>query len=199
MPAYALAQSERRWGRLPQPRAADRRVGVMGLGPIGLRSMLTVKAAGFDVAGWSRRPREIHGIATFHGTEQLEEFLMRSDILVNLLPLTRQTEDLLDRSRLSLLPRGASVINVGRGQHLVDADLLTLIDSRHITAATLDAFRVEPLPDDHPFWLHPAITITPHVARRLDLDGIAQRVARQWRRLQENRPLEGLVDRVAGY
>jgi glyoxylate/hydroxypyruvate reductase A len=118
---------------------------------------------------------------------------------VNLLPLTRETENVLDHRALSCLPRGASVINLGRGQHVVDEDLLDLVDAKHIAAATLDAFRTEPLPVEHPFWTHPAITITPHAARRLDVDGIARRVALQWHRLNADQPLEGLVDRAAGY
>jgi glyoxylate/hydroxypyruvate reductase A len=199
MPAYARAQTARHWGRLPQARACERRVGIMGLGPIGLGAALTVKAAGFDVAGWTRRPRNIPNIATFHGADQLERFLKRTDILVNLLPLTRETENVLDHRALSCLPRGASVINLGRGQHVVDEDLLDLVDAKHIAAATLDAFRTEPLPVEHPFWTHPAITITPHAARRLDVDGIARRVALQWHRLNADQPLEGLVDRAAGY
>ena len=199
MPAYARAQLARRWGRLPQPRTDQRRVGIMGLGPIGLRAARVVKAAGFTVNAWVRRPRDAPGIKTFHGMDQLEEFLSHTDIVVNLLPLTRQTENILDRKRLAALPRGAAVINLARGQHIVDRDLLELIDAGHLAAATLDVFRTEPLPTDHPFWRHAAITITPHAARRLDVDGIAQRVATQWQHLRENQPLDGVVDREAGY
>lgn len=199
LPAYARAQAERRWGRLPQPYAAQRRVGVMGLGPIGLRAARSVRAMGFDVAGWTRRSREIAGIPTFHGAEQLAEFLRRTEILVNLLPLTRETEDLLNGERFGQLPKGAALVNAGRGQHVVDGDLLAALDSGHLEAATLDAFRKEPLPPEHPFWSHPRITITPHAARRLDISGIVHRAVEQWRRLQRGDALQNVVDRAAGY
>jgi len=130
---------------------------------------------------------------------QLEGFLSQTDIVVNLLPLTRQTENILDRKTLATMPRGSAVINLARGQHLVDEDLLELIDAGHLAGATLDVFRTEPLPSNHPFWGHPAITVTPHAARRLDIDGIARRVAIQWQSLRQKRPLQGLVDREAGY
>jgi glyoxylate/hydroxypyruvate reductase len=158
-----------------------------------------VKATVFNVAAWTRRAREVTGIATFRGRDQLPQFLARTEILVNLPPLTPQTQDMLDRTRLHLLPRGASLINLARGHHVVDADLIELLDRGHVAAATLDAFRVEPLPEDHPFWSHPAITITPHASRRLDIAGIARRVAAQWRRAQAGEPLHHLVDRATGY
>ena len=199
MPAYAMAQSRREWRQIRQPRAGDRRVGIMGLGPIGLGAARALRGLGFAIAGWTRRAREEEGIETFHGRAQFPAFLARSEIIVNLLPLTPQTEDILDATAFAMLPRGASVINLGRGQHLVDEDLLGAIATGHIVAATLDVFRIEPLPAESHFWTNPAITVTPHVARRLDVEGIARRVAEQVRRLDEGRPLENLVDRVAGY
>ena len=114
-------------------------------------------------------------------------------------PLTRETENILDRTTLGMLPRGASLINLARGQHVVDEDLLEFLDVEHVSAATLDAFRIEPLPPMHPFWTDLAITITPHAARRLDIEGIVRRAAVQWRRLEQHQHLEQQVDRVAGY
>lgn len=200
LPAYARAQAAGRWGRLPQPRTHERRVGIMGLGPIGRRTARTLATAGFEVSAWTRRPHDTpSGVRTYHGREQLPAFLSTTEILINLLPLTRETENILDRTTLGMLPRGASLINLARGQHVVDEDLLELLGVEHLSAATLDAFRIEPLPPMHPFWTHPAITITPHAARRLDIEGIVRRAAAQWRRLEQHQHLEQQVDRVAGY
>ena len=199
LPAYLLAQQRREWKPLRRIPASQRRVGVMGLGALGLGVARMLRDHGFDVAGWVRRPRQAEGIAVFHGRDQLGAFLARSEILVNLLPLTTQTPDILCRETLAQLPQGASVINLARGQHLVEEDLLAALDSGQIAAATLDVFRTEPLPRESPLWTHPGVTITPHVARRLEAPGIVARVAENIRRLQRGQELRELIDRQAGY
>jgi len=199
MPAYAAAQQRAEWINLPRLPARDRKVGVMGLGVIGLAAANTLKSIGFQVAGWVRTARKIDGIDVFVGHDQFDAFLRRSEILVNLLPLTRETENVLNAAAFAQLPEGAAVINLGRGGHIVDADLIAALDSGHLAAATLDVFRVEPLPKDDPFWKHPKITVMPHASRRIEAKPMVPRIADAIRRLHGARPLENIVDRARGY
>lgn len=199
LPAYAQAQREGRWLRLPLRPARQRRVGVLGLGAMGRAAADTLARAGFDVAGWTRRPRPESPWPVFHGETGLRALLERSEIVVNLLPLTPETRDLLDARRLAWMPRGASLINVGRGEHVVDADLLAALDAGQLGAATLDVFREEPLPPDNPLWRHPAITITPHACRRVDVAEVVAQFVDNLARLRAGQPLARVVDRAAGY
>jgi glyoxylate/hydroxypyruvate reductase A len=199
LPQYQEAQQRREWKPLPRLRPSETKVGIMGLGPLGLAAAKTLRDYGFDVAGWVRRRREEAGIAVFHGNDQLGAFLARSMIVVNLLPPTPALRDVLNRETFALLPKGASIINLGRGMHILDEDLIAALDSGHLGAATLDVFRQEPLPPDNPLWAHPRITVMPHVARRLEVDEIVPRIAENVRRLREGRPLVNLVDRARGY
>ncbi len=199
LPAYHLAQQRREWIARPRLRAAERKVGMMGLGPIGLAAAKTLRDRGFEVAGWARRPRQIDGVAVYHGREQLPAFLARSEILVNLLPLTADTADILCRDTFARLPRGAAVINLARGGHLVEGDLIAALDAGHLDSATLDVFRQEPLPKESPLWAHPRITVMPHVARKIDAAEIAPRICDNLRRLERGEPPVNLVDRAAGY
>jgi len=196
---FLLAQQRHEWIERPRLKASVRKVGVMGLGLIGLAAARGLQKAGFDVAGWVRRPRQIDGLTVFHGREALPAFLARSEILVNLLPLTPETRDILNRETLHLLPRGAAVINLGRGQHLVDADLVAALDEGQLAAATLDVFRQEPLPAESPLWAHPRITVIPHAARRLNAADLVPSICENIRRLRRSEPLLGLIDRAAGY
>jgi glyoxylate/hydroxypyruvate reductase A len=199
MPAYLRAQARSEWIKLPVKRACERRVGVMGLGAIGLACARTIAALGFQVAGWVRTPRTIADIEVFGGNDQMEAFLARSEILLNLLPLTPQTRGIIGARTLALLPAGASVINLGRGEHVVEADLIAALDNGHIEAATLDVYPVEPLPKESPLWRHPKITVMPHVARRLDPADLAMRICDILRRFRAGEPLPQLVDRTRGY
>lgn len=196
---YRDQQAARLWRQLPQLRAQDRRVGMLGLGELGLAGARALKGLGFDVAGWSRRPKEIEGIVSFAGAEGLEAFLARSEILVCLLPLTAETRGILNGRTLTQLPRGATVINVARGGHVVDADLIAALDSGQIGRAVLDVFHTEPLPTDHPFWGHPRVTLLPHVAAATDPQSAVRQVAENVRRLKAGLPLLNVVDRAAGY
>ena len=163
-----------------QPRLrAEFSVGVLGLGVLGQRVLKALEAFEFPLRGWSRTPRHVNGVQTFAGPQELPGFLAASRVLVNLLPLTPETENLLNTQTLRQLQHGGYLINVARGRHLVDEDLLALLDSGHLAGATLDVFRQEPLPAEHAFWRHPRITVTPHTsARTLREDSLNQIVAK---------------------
>ena len=173
LPAYALAQQRCEWISLPRlrARAQGRRHGSRRHRAGAARELAVI---GFQVAGWVRSPRKFDGIEVFAGREQLAAFLQRSEILVNLLPLTSETPDILDAEAFAQMPKGSAVINLGRGPHVNEADLIAALDSDHLAAATLDVFPVEPLPKESPLWRHPKITIMPHASRRVDpRDGAA--------------------------
>lgn len=162
--AYRALQAKRHWQQLELIAAWDRNVGVMGLGTLGRDAAEKLSALGFNVAGWSRTRKEIPGIDCYHGSEGFSPFLARTHILVCLLPLTDATRGILSKQLFEQLPRGASIINCARGGHLVEADLLQALDDGQLAGAALDVFEQEPLPDDHPFWDHPRIIVTPHIA-----------------------------------
>ena len=185
-----------------RPREEVVRVGVLGLGAMGSAIVEAVARFGYPVAGWSRAPRRIADVETFAGAAELDAFLARTDVLVDALPLTPQTQDLLDGRFFGKMPRGGHVINVGRGGTIVDEDLLAALDEGHLASATLDVFRVEPLPAGHPFWSHPKVTVTPHLAAPTPYGPAAEQIAAGLRQLESGIPardLAGYVDRSAGY
>ena len=179
--------------------AKDRRVGVMGLGVLGIWVARRLRDAGFATAGWARTPRAEPGMDCFHGPDQFDAFLNRTDILINLLAVTPETTDIINATNLAKLPEGAAIINLGRGEHMVDDDLIEAIDSGHINSATLDAFRTEPLPSDHPFWKHPRITVMPHTARRPHAEALTAGIIENIRRFKAGEPLLLAADRARGY
>ena len=184
--------------RKPRSRA-DFAVGVMGLGVLGERVAKALQVFDFPVNGYSRSPKQLDGVRCYAGPEALPAFLQASRVLVNLMPLTPETENILNHTTLSQLQKGGYVINVARGSHLVDEDLLSLIDSGHLAGATLDVFRTEPLPAAHPFWRHPKISVTPHTsARTLREESIAQ-ISGKILALQRGEPINGVVDPGRGY
>jgi glyoxylate/hydroxypyruvate reductase A len=197
--AYRAQQQERVWRELPQPNASERLVGVLGLGELGSDAARKLAVLGFSVAGWSRRARRLPGIESFHGPEGLMALARRSDILVCLLPLTRETEGILDARLFAAMPKGGAIVNAARGRHLVEADLLAVLDSGHLSAAVLDVFTEEPLPAEHPFWYHPKIIVTPHAAAATHAPTAAAGVAENLRRLADGRPLINVVDLDSGY
>ena len=199
LPAYQMLQQRAEWQKLPQPTTAERRVGVMGLGSFGGAVARAIAAVGFDVAGWSRQPRQIDGVTCFAGEEQRDAFLGRSDILVCLLPSTAQTRGLLNARTFASLPEAAAVVNLARGNLLVDTDLIDALDSEHLAAATLDVTEPEPLPAESPLWRHPRITITPHVGGVVRSAVSAPIVAANIQRLSRGAPLLNPVDLHAGY
>ena len=197
--AYEADARMAQWSfRKPRSRA-DFAVGVMGLGVLGERVAQALRVFEFPVNGYSRSPKQIDGVRCFAGREQLSDFLRASRVLVNLMPLTPETENLLNRETLSQLQTGGYLINVARGRHLVDEDLIALIDSGHLAGATLDVFRTEPLPSGHPFWRHPHITVTPHSSARTMREQSIAQIARKIQALQRGEPVRGVVDARRGY
>jgi glyoxylate/hydroxypyruvate reductase len=196
---YARQQRERVWRK---HRALDShrvRVGVMGLGSMGRATARLLVANDYDVAGWSRSVRPVPGVESFAGEHARPAFLARSDYLACLLPLTGETAGILNRDTFARLPLGAVVINAGRGRHLVEADLLAALDEGRLRGAVLDVFETEPLPETHPFWDHPKILLTPHVASVTNLEtGVGQIVA-ALRTVRDGGTPGNLVDRRRGY
>lgn len=197
--SFARAQKERRWHYLHPREAPACSVGVMGLGNLGGMAAAELVRQGFQVAGWARSPKTLEGVESFHGEAGLEPFLQRSEILVVMLPLTPETEGILDARALALLPRGAKVVNVGRGQ-LVDEDaLIAALRSGHVAEATLDVFRTEPLPADSPLWGFDQVLVTPHLASVAIPRTAARQVAENLRRVAAGEPLINVVDPKRGY
>lgn len=196
---YDADQAEGTWSyRRPRSRS-EFPVGIMGLGVLGQRVAQALRTFEFPVNGWSRSPRQVEGVQCFAGEAGLQDFLAASRGLVCLLPLTPDTQDILNHSNLSRLQPGGYVINVARGAHLVDADLLALVDAGYLAGATLDVFRTEPLPAEHAFWQHPKITVTPHTsARTLRFESIAQIVGKMLA-LERGESISGTVDAERGY
>ena len=199
MPAYAAAQKDGRWRPLPAPDTRSGGVGIMGLGVLGSDAADKLRPFGLPLLGWTRRPREIEGVRCFHGADGLTPFLAETGILVCLLALTPETKGILNAKTFAALPRGAGVINCARGGHLVDKDLIEALDSGHLSGAVLDVFEPEPLPEDHPFWRHPKITLTPHVASITLVPSAATVIARNIRRMRKGEAPLAIVDPKAGY
>ena len=187
------------WGHAVPPLASERPVGMLGLGALGQACAAALRALGFPVLGWSRSPRLVDGIACHHGASGLAEVLSQAQIVVTLLPRTPQTEGLIDAQALARMPRGAVLINPGRGALIQDAALLAALDSGHLDHATLDVFRTEPLPGDHPFRHHPRVTATPHIAAATRPATAAGVIAENIRRGEAGEPFLHLVDRARGY
>ncbi len=188
-----------KWSYRKPSERADFPVGVMGLGVLGERVAKALKQFDFSVLGWSRSVKAIAGVCCFAGTAQFKDFLAATKVLVNLLPLTPDTRDIMRLETLSQLQRGGYIINVARGAHLVEEDLITLIDSGHLAGATLDVFRSEPLPAQHPFWQHPKITVTPHTSARTLRDESIVQIAGKIMALERRESIAGIVDTVRGY
>lgn len=196
---YALQQEQRVWRELPVRAAASRRVGVLGLGMLGSAVLERLRLFGFPCAGWSRSAHALPGIDCYAGTEALDAFLARTDILICLLPLTNATRGLLDATLFAKLPKGASFINVGRGPQLDQQALLAALDSGHLQTAILDVTDPEPLPPSHPFWTHPRVRLTPHIASATRPETAVEVVLDNIRRHRDGLPMRGQIDRSRGY
>lgn len=198
-------QAARTWKEIHEPAAGDVRVGIMGLGVLGQDSARVLKAIGFTVRAWSRSARSMEGVQSFAGPEGLDAFLAGTDILVSLLPLTKDTRGLINRAFLKKLPRpsrlpnGPVLINAGRGGLQVEADILAALDAGEIAAASLDVFETEPLPASSPLWTHPRVLISPHIGAESSPIAIGRYAVRQIKALREGRPLENIVDPDRGY
>ncbi|MDB5999107.1 MAG: glyoxylate/hydroxypyruvate reductase [Rhizobacter sp.] len=193
------SQRREEWKRPGQTLAATCRVGLMGLGEIGGHIARRLPLLGYPVSGWSRTPREIAGVTVFSGTEGFDAFLAQTDVLVCLLPLTAQTRGILNSRTFNALPKGAALIHVGRGEHLVEADLADALASGQLRGAIVDVFEKEPLPQGHPFWNMPGVMVTPHMATMAGFPVIAAQVAHNIGRLGQGVPLLNTVDMARGY
>ena len=202
---YDYLQHEKRWEDDPlQPAAKDVRVGVMGLGVLGADAARKLGVVGFEVAGWSRTPKELDGIECFAGAEELDAFLARTDILVALLPFTPQTKGILNRALFAKLARGGRLggpylVNAGRGGLQVEADILAALEDGTLRGATLDVFETEPLPQSSPLWRHPAVTVTPHNSAVSEPGAVARYIAGQIKAYERGEPLTNVIDRARMY
>ncbi|MHA6279600.1 2-hydroxyacid dehydrogenase [Salinimicrobium sp. CAU 1759] len=187
------------WNPKKYLRPEDVQVGIMGMGILGVGVAETLIRNHFNVTGWSRTKKEILGVTTFHGNEQLQEFLEDSRVLVNLLPLTSETKNILNKDLFQKLPEGAYVINVARGPHLVEEGLVEMIEKGHLSGAALDVFRKEPLPEDHPFWSNDKIKITPHIASVTLPKTVVPQILDNYHRMKEGKELENVVSREKEY
>lgn len=196
---YVAAKSARVWSPLEVPPASTRTIGVMGMGILGRAVLERLATYGFRLRGWNRSLRHMNSVESFAGTDQLQRFAEGCNVLVCLLPLTPATRGILSYQLFSALPAGAAVVNVGRGQHLVNADLLAALDSGRLSRAILDVTDPEPLPPEHPFWTHTRIFVTPHVASMTQPDTAAAILLENIRRHQRGEPLRDVIDRSRGY
>jgi glyoxylate/hydroxypyruvate reductase A len=199
MPEYQRQNAKQLWIERRQTLPSERRVGILGLGEIGIACAKALNSLGFDVLGWSRTKKDVLNVGCFYSDEALKAFLGQSEILICLLPLTPETSGILGKINLAAMPAGAFLINVGRGGHVVEGDLLEALNSGHIAGAALDVFQTEPLPKGHPLWSHPNVTVTPHIAA-LTLPATAAPVITEIiRAAQSGEPIPHLVDPLRGY
>jgi glyoxylate/hydroxypyruvate reductase A len=197
---FDAQQQAKKWRQTYIVRPArETRIGILGLGEIGTMAAERLHDLDFDMAGWSRTRKNVQGVASYAGAAELSAFLARSDILVCVLPLTDETRHILNAKNFAQLPREAFVINVARGGHLVEADLIAAIDSGHLSGAALDVFETEPLPESSPLWTHPKITVTPHIAAISHPHIAAQQVIEAIAKDRAGEPLDNLVDIERGY
>lgn len=193
-PIYQQYQQQKSWSPKVYRNISDVQMGILGLGEIGKVVAKRLTDVGFKVKGWSNSRKHIEKVKSYAGMDKLSNFLAGTDFLINLLPVTSATENLLNKAHLNQLNKGAFFINVGRGEHLVEEDLIALLDEGHLSGALLDVFKIEPLPKDHPFWVHPKIQITPHIASVTNIDSAVLLVAENYHHYLAGRPLKQVVD-----
>ncbi|SHK27137.1 glyoxylate/hydroxypyruvate reductase A [Marinobacter antarcticus] len=196
---YKTQQYQSTWKQQLPKSIAHTTIGVMGLGKLGEYSASKFSEIGFNVIGWSRTQKTITGVKSYTGDRQLEEFLSQVDILICLLPLTNETRGILNLENFSKLPSGACLVNVARGEHVMDEDLITAINQGQLRGACLDVFREEPLPQTHPFWQHNKILLTPHCSSITDPNSVAPQILENYRLMKSGRPLMNQVNLVRGY
>jgi glyoxylate/hydroxypyruvate reductase len=199
MPGYQMAQAKREWRRTHIVRPEERRVGFLGFGMMAQAPAMVLKSLQFPVSAWVRTARAGAEIPIFYGRDQLEPFLKQTDIAVCLLPLTRETEGIFCAKTFAMMPRGANLVNVGRGKHVVEEDLIAALDSGQLAHAALDAHWPEPLPPESPLWRHPKVTVMPHVARRPTVQQLVTEIAANIRSLEAGGRLLQEVDVELGY
>jgi len=192
-------EAEGVWKPVIPKLAANEKVGILGLGQLGLDAARKLQTLGFTVAGWRRSQQPMAGVETFCGLSQFQAFLAATRILVNMLPLTAETRNILNRDTFTHLPPGAYLVNVARGEHLVEEDLLEAIAAGQLSGACLDVFRTEPLSQEHPFWAHPGITVTPHIASLTNPAAVIPHIMENYRRVLAGREAAHKVDCDRGY
>jgi len=194
-----IVNPDRAWQTVAPPLAQERDVVILGLGALGTACAEMLLALGFRVTGWSRSPKNVEGVTCLHGADGLTQALSQAQILVTLLPDTAATTNIIGAAALAAMPQGAFIINPGRGPLIDDDALLAALDAGHIAHATLDVFRIEPLPQDHPYWAHPHVTVTPHIAAETRAITASEVIVENIRRGEAGEPFLNLVDRGLGY
>ncbi|WP_416412693.1 glyoxylate/hydroxypyruvate reductase GhrA [Pantoea sp. App145] len=196
---YQRLQQQAQWQQLDGYTRENFTIGILGAGVLGRSVAQSLVQWGFPVRCWSRSPKTLAGIQTFHGADQLAAFLDGTQVLIDLLPTTAETTHLIDKKLFACLPQGAFFLNIARGAHVVEDDLLAALNSGQLAAATLDVFQTEPLPADHPLWSHPHVTITPHNAAMTLPQEAMDYIADAILKLEQGQQAPGLVDRQRGY
>jgi len=196
---FEIQQRAGEWRQIVTPLAPDRKVGLMGLGVLGRDAAAALTALRFSVASWTRTPKAVPGVNCFHGDNGLGPFLAQTEILVALLPLTDDTRGILNAGLFAQLPKGAGLINAGRGGLQVEADIITALNSGQLSEAVLDVFSTEPLPEGNPLWRHPKVTLTPHNAALTGSETGAREVAANLQRVLAGERPHNIVDTKAGY
>jgi glyoxylate/hydroxypyruvate reductase A len=196
---FKSVQPAAKWTPMEYRRISEVSVGIMGLGELGTRLAGDLVRFGFKVRGWARSEKTLEGVSCFAGETGFATFLPEADILVCLLPLTPNTRGILNKRLFTQLPQGAYVINVARGGHLVEQDLLEALDEGYLSGAFLDVFAQEPLPEDHPFWKHPKIDMSPHIASVSDASSVVPQLIENYERQKNGNPLKNLVSTSRGY
>jgi len=195
----SIYHNARTWEPLLYKQENEEQIGIMGLGTLGEAVAKKLIKNDFKVCGWAKSKKHIEGVHSYQGERELFEFLNKTTVLVCLLPLTAETENILNKELFEKLPKGAYIINVARGEHLVEHDLLEMIDKMHLSGASLDVFRNEPLPQEHPFWKHPRIYVTPHIASVTDPKKVVHQIIENYKRMLGNLPLKNKIELRKGY
>lgn len=199
IPLYSRQKEQNLWQPKVYQNIKDTQIAILGLGNIGAYVAEKLASVGFKVKGWSDSKKEIIGVESYTGEKEISSFLKNTDVLINILPVTSQTENIMNKKFFMQLNKGGFIINVGRGEHIVEQDLIDTLDSEHLSAAWLDVFRTEPLPKDHPFWAHPKIQITPHTASVTRIETAALLVAENYRNHLKGAPLKHMASLTKGY
>lgn len=197
--SYLENQQQIIWQQQAYETINNTTISILGLGQIGGFVAEKFAQIGFNVNGWSNSEKQILNVKSYHGEEQFDAFLNQTDFLINLLPLTKKTKGILNKNTFKKLPKTASVINVGRGEHLIEDDLIQMLDAGELSSAFLDVFINEPLPKTHPFWMHPKIQITPHVASLTNVETAAEQVIENYKLFLNNKTLNNVVSLTKGY
>lgn len=196
---WATKQTQKQWFKQPPFNLSDKTIGIMGMGFLGKKAALMFQQLGLKTSGWSQSHKQVAGIKHYTGDCEFKTFIQQAELLICMLPLTEKTRGILNKNTFALMPKESYLINVGRGQHIIENDLLAALDSGQLVGATLDVFNQEPLPSDHPYWSHPKITVTPHIASVTNPETAVDQVYENYQRMQQGKLLENIVSAQKGY